>query len=81
MIPVNDLLECDDLQSLVVKFEQAMKEAYDKHIPIIAKKVIKRPRKLWFNEELKEQKCRVREREAIYQKYRRNHQWTANKIE
>ena len=81
MIPVNELLVCNDLQVLVKKFEDVMKEAYDKLAPITEKRVINRPRKLWFNKEVREQKRIVRRREAIFKRYRENHQWIAYKVE
>ena len=70
MIALKELLVCDDLQVLVKKFEETMTKAYDKPAPITVKKVINRPRKLWFNQELREQKCKVRRRETIFCRYR-----------
>ena len=81
MIPLKKLLVCDDLQVLVKKFEKAMTKAYDKQAPITVKKVTNCPRKLWFNQELREQKCKIRRSETIFCRYRESHQWTAYKVE
>ena len=80
-IPVNELLECDDLQSLVTKFEDELKNAYDELAPLTEKKVTNRPRNLWFNQEIADQKRVVRRREKIYKRYREKHQWTAYREE
>ena len=45
MIPVNELLVCNNLQVFVKKFEDVMKEAYDKLAPFTEKRGYQSPKK------------------------------------
>ena len=70
-----------NVTDLANNLEVALKEGLNKNAPETTKTITVRPVNPWFNDELKEQKRRVRNREKIWRKYREIHQFQAFKNE
>ena len=73
----------DNLDSamMIQVFQHELSRVLDEHAPIITKRLPTRLPKLWFNEDIKEQKQKVQRRERIWRKFKENHQWLAFKEE
>ena len=80
-IDLQPVLDASDLDTAVSLFEEELTNKYNKHFPIIHKTVMERTKVPWYDNELKAQKIKVRNRERVWLKYGEPHQWTAYKTE
>ena len=71
-----DYLDNDttDLETLLKLFENDIISTLDKHAPLKTRRVTHRKKQPYYNEQLRNQKCRVRNRERIWRIYKQQHQ-------
>ena len=66
----------NNLDEMITILNDELTRLLDIHAPLKTKLHTVRKPNLWFNQELKSQKQRVRRREKIWRRYREEHQWT-----
>ena len=71
----------NDLQQYVCQFEEIIQRTIDSKIPEESKLVIEREKKVWFSEEIRNQRQITRGRETIWKRYRQDHQRKALSVE
>ena len=69
-----------DKDLLVVKLEDALRNALDKHRPLQTKSVVDRHKVSWFTEEVRDAKKWIRHREKLWRKYSTKDIWVAFKV-
>ena len=74
---LDDLLQLENLDELIMVFENNVNEAIDRHAPEKTKIITVRHSNPWFTKEVKDQKRVVRNREKIWRKYRHQEHWIA----
>ena len=72
---LQDFSQIVDLEELVSRFSENLKEALDTLAPETTKRKIIRDKYPWFSEEIKNAKQKARSRERVWRKYKENHQW------
>ena len=70
-----------NLDDMVMEYGHQMRATLDKHAPVITRNTVVRHTNLWFNDDLKNQKKKVRHREKIWRRYKLDSNWTALKVE
>ena len=80
-LQLEDQLNSDKLDGMVEWLETKLWTALDKHASSKEKCITVRSSNLWFMDEIKEQKRRVRRREKIWRQYGLTSNWTALKAE
>ena len=75
------ILNSEDLETAVTKYEQTLRGLLDECMPLITKTVTNRPKVPWFNPDIKQQRQIVRNRERVWIKYSQKHQWLSYKRE
>ena len=77
----NIIVEGEDLDELIKRFEDSLRSILDKHAPEKTKRITLRKKKPWYSEELKEQKCKVQRLEKKWKQYKLHSIWEAIKVE
>ena len=65
----------DDLNTLVNKFEDSLRNILDNHAPLKTKQITIRTKYPWFNDDIKEQKKLVRRKEKEWKRTRSSETW------
>ena len=76
-----DKVEDEDLDSFLDSFEKNFTNSLDLNAQVRTVKIAERQQKLWYNNTLRTQPRKVRNRERIWRKYKLEHQWLAYKCE
>ena len=69
-----------EFESWLKQFEEALSRALDKYAPVQTKMISERSKVPWFTKSVKEFKLKMRQREKLWRKYKRNDRWLAFKV-
>ena len=69
-----------EFESWVIQFEEALSRALDKYAPVQTKMISERSKVPWFTKCVKKFKLKMRQREKLWRKYKRNDLWLAFKV-
>ena len=64
----------------MIQFEEAFNQALDKYAPLPTKMISERNKVPWFTKRVKEFKQKMRQREKLWRKYKRDDLWLALKV-
>ena len=78
---LDKIKDINDLQQYVCQFEEIIQKTIDSKIPEESKLVVEREKKVWFSEEIRNQRQITRRRETIWKRYRQDHQRKALSVE
>ena len=73
--------ENDDLDLMVSEYERILSSVLNELAPMKEKTITLRPTNPWFTEDIKQQKCLMRNREQAWRKYKLPSNWRAFQIE
>ena len=68
-----------EFKNWVIQFEEALSQALDKYAPVQTKMILERGKVLWFTKSIKEFQQKMRQREKLWRKYKRDDLWLAFK--
>ena len=72
---MQDRIQEGDLSDIINSLNSILKDALDKHAPVITKTLTTRKSNPWFTEEVKIQKRLLTKMEGTYHRYKRNTSW------
>ena len=76
-----EVIKTEKFDEMVVMLEENFLTALNNQAPDITKVIMERKKKLWFGDDLKQQKRRVRRRQKVFRRYKLKSCWTAFDIE
>ena len=72
---------CTDINIIFSEFCRKLEDIKDRHAPEKTVMIKDRPKRFWFNDEIKTHRKIVQSRFKIFKKYKCDHQWKAYKVE